>query len=282
MDEKIHSSLQVIQRAAALLCARESEGGYARFEGMQERAETLLLCLRNAMFPGVFGEGGWHGRRMADSCARDLADAMVLLRRLLSQTLPGQEERQEEIALSLIGRLPEIRETLETDIRAGYEGDPAAMSREEVMLTYPSFTAIYVYRLAHELYLQQVPILPRMMTEYAHRMTGIDIHPGASIGRDFFIDHGTGVVIGETTTIGDHVKLYQGVTLGAKSFEVNPDGSLVKGIKRHPDIGSHVVIYAGATILGGSTRIGDHCVIGGNVWLTHSVEPGQTVLAKPE
>ena len=150
------------------------------------------------------------------------------------------------------------------------------------MLAYPAFEAISIFRIAHELYEQNIPILPRMMTEYAHRTTGIDIHPGATVGPYFFIDHGTGVVIGETTTIGERVKLYQGVTLGAKSFAVNPDGTLVKGIKRHPDIGNNVVIYAGATILGGNTQIGDNCVIGGNVWLTHSVDAGSTVLAAHE
>ena len=156
------------------------------------------------------------------------------------------------------------------------------MSTEEIMLAYPAFEAISIYRMAHILYGMKIPMLPRMMTEYAHQITGIDIHPGATIGRYFFIDHGTGVVIGETCTIGDHVKLYQGVTLGAKSFELDENGNPVKGIKRHPDIGSHVVIYAGATILGGNTRIGDHCTIGGNVWLTHSVEAGRTVLPAEE
>ena len=150
------------------------------------------------------------------------------------------------------------------------------------MLAYPAFEAISVFRIAHELYRLYIPMLPRMMTEYAHSVTGIDIHPGAEIGPSFFIDHGTGVVIGETTVIGAHVKLYQGVTLGAKSFAVQPGGTLVKGRKRHPDIGSNVVIYAGATILGGDTKIGDGCVIGGNVWLTHSVDPGKRVLTARE
>lgn len=281
MEEKYTISLQVIQEAANDLCRMEPEGEAAHFEGMQENTVELLESLRNAMFPKVFGEGSRDERHMAASCARNLSNALVLLQQLLSQVLPPEAD-QEGIALSLIGELPRIKGVLQTDIQAGYEGDPAATSCEEVMLTYPAFTAIYVYRLAHELYLRKVPILPRMMTEYAHRVTGIDIHPGATIGHHFFIDHGTGVVIGETTTIGDYVKLYQGVTLGAKSFEVNPDGTLVKGIKRHPDIGSHVVIYAGATILGGSTVIGDNCVIGGNVWLTHSVAAGQTAIAKPE
>ena len=173
--------------------------------------------------------------------------------------------------------LPGIAETLETDVQAAYDGDPAARSSEEIMLAYPAFEAISIYRLAHCLYALKVPLLPRMMTEYAHRNTGIDIHPGATIGRYFFIDHGTGVVIGETCVIGEHVKLYQGVTLGAKSFEVDENGNPIKGIKRHPNIGDHVVIYAGATILGGQTHIGEHTVIGGNVWLTGSVPAGQTV-----
>ena len=167
-------------------------------------------------------------------------------------------------------------------MQAAYEGDPAATCREEVMLAYPACEAISIFRIAHELYLMKVPMLPRMMTEYAHSLTGIDIHPGATIGPYFFIDHGTGVVIGETTVIGERVKLYQGVTLGAKSFAVQSDGTLVKGNKRHPNIGSNVVIYAGATILGGDTYIGDNCVIGGNVWLTHSVEPGKRVLTARE
>ena len=186
----------------------------------------------------------------------------------------------ETVYTTLLENLPEVRRQLQTDLVAAYQGDPAAKSIDEVVLCYPAFTAISTYRLAHILYLEKVPLLPRMMTEYAHRLTGIDIHPGATIGDSFFIDHGTGVVIGETTTIGTHVKLYQHVTLGAKSFEVGEDGTLVKGIKRHPDIGDRVVIYAGATILGGDTQIGNDCVIGGSVWLTHSVPAGKMVLAK--
>ena len=145
------------------------------------------------------------------------------------------------------------------------------------MLSYPAFDAISIYRIAHKLYELKVPVIPRIMTEYAHQLTGIDIHPGATIGRSFFIDHGTGVVIGETCTIGEGVKLYQGVTLGAKSFQTDEAGNPVKGIKRHPDIGDRVVIYAGATILGGDTFVGNDSVIGGNVWLTHSVPPGTKV-----
>ena len=160
-----------------------------------------------------------------------------------------------------------------TDIEAIYNGDPAASSFEEIILCYPGFYAAMIYRLAHELYLLKLPLLPRIMTEYAHQKTGIDIHAGASIGEYFCVDHGTGVVIGETCRIGARVKLYQGVTLGALSFAKDEHGNLVKGVKRHPDVEDNVIVYAGATILGGDTVIGHDSVIGGNVWLIHSVPP---------
>ena len=204
---------------------------------------------------------------------------MELLESCLAAVLPSQRQPEQVIA-ALLDQLPEVQKLLWTDLDAAYAGDPAATSPDEILLCYPGFTAIGIYRLAHVLYREGVALLPRIMTEYAHRRTGIDIHPGAQIGDHFFIDHGTGVVIGETTTIGNHVKIYQHVTLGARSFGVGKDGSLVKGGKRHPDIGNRVVIYAGATILGGNTRIGNDCVIGGGVWLTHSVPAGKMVLAR--
>ena len=182
-----------------------------------------------------------------------------------------------DLAYDILATLPTVKELLIKDAEAIYEGDPAASGTEEVILSYPGFTAISVYRLAHEFYKRKIPYIPRIMTEYAHEITGIDIHAGATVGEYFFIDHGTGIVIGETTTIGDHVKIYQGVTLGAKSFELDDSGNPVKGIKRHPDIGNNVIIYANATILGGNTKIGDGCIIGANVWLTSSVESGKTV-----
>ena len=192
------------------------------------------------------------------------------------------ETAADEICAGFMKRLPEIKRLLLLDVEALYEGDPAAQCREEVMITYPGFRAISIFRIAHELYVLKAPLIPRIMTEYAHERTGIDIHPGATVGEYFFIDHGTGIVIGETTTIGNHVKLYQGVTLGAKSFELDENGNPVKNIKRHPDIGNHVVIYANATILGGDTVIGDHCVIGGNTWLTRSVAAGSVVTYREE
>lgn len=188
-----------------------------------------------------------------------------------------------------ISTLPRVKQLLLKDVEAIYQGDPAAPDREVILLSYPGFYATMVQRLAHELYRLHVPLLPRIMTEHAHEKTGIDIHAGAEIGEYFCIDHGTGVVIGETATIGDHVKLYQGVTLGARSFELDGQGNPVKGIKRHPDIGDHVVIYAGATILGGDTVIGSRSIIGGNVWITSSVPPdttvyydGQSTLSRPK
>ena len=185
--------------------------------------------------------------------------------------------KSEEVAYEIISLIPKIKEALIKDVQAIYEGDPAARAPEEVILSYPGFYAISIYRIAHEFYLRKIPYIARLMTEFAHEKTGIDIHAGATIGEYFFIDHGTGIVIGETTTIGDRVRIYQGVTLGAKSFELDGDGNPVKGTKRHPDIGNGCIIYANATILGGDTKIGDGAIIGANVWLTKSVEAGKTV-----
>jgi len=187
-----------------------------------------------------------------------------------------QAHRAFEITREFASRLPRIRAILEKDIQAAYEGDPAATSIEEVRFCYPGVTAITYHRLAHELYLLAVPLLARIIAEIAHSATGIDIHPGAEIGESFFIDHGTGVVIGETTIIGQRVRLYQAVTLGAKSFPVGENGSLVKGIPRHPIVEDDVVIYAGATVLGRVT-IGRGSIIGGNVWITRDVPPGSTI-----
>jgi serine O-acetyltransferase len=182
----------------------------------------------------------------------------------------------------LLGELPNIRRMLQADVQAAYDGDPAAASLEEIVLSYPCMTAIAVHRIAHELYLKEVPLIPRIMSECAHRLTGIDIHPGARIGRNFFIDHGTGVVIGETAIIGDNVRIYQGVTLGALSFRKDEQGRIIKGGKRHPTIEDDVIIYAEATILG-DIVIGKGSVVGGNAWIKESVPPGTTVMmANPE
>ena len=190
--------------------------------------------------------------------------------------------RAEKVTEELLAELPQIRERLKGDVRAAYEGDPAAKSYEEIVMSYPCITAIATYRIAHELSVRQVPLIPRIMSECAHARTGIDIHPGAEIGEGFFIDHGTGVVIGETTVIGNHVKIYQGTTLGALSFRRDDRGRILKDGKRHPTIEDDVTIYAEATILGDVT-IGRGAVIGGNTWIKESVPPGVTVSsANPE
>jgi len=254
---------------AAQLAKTQTESAIRH--GFRERILCFLNGVRAAMYPKVFG----------DSCT-DPADCLTraagCLTELLGEVMPARKESErEEIVLRFFSALPRVAEVLATDVRAAYEGDPAAKSEEEIMLAYPAFEAISIYRLAHELFTLGVPLIPRMMTEVAHKSTGVDIHPGATIGRYFFIDHATGVVVGETCTIGDHVKLYQGVTLGAKSFETDENGNPVKGIKRHPDIGNHVVIYANATVLGGNTKVGEGAVIGASVWITRSVAPGEKV-----
>ena len=192
------------------------------------------------------------------------------------------ESLAQQKAVDMLRRLPELRLVLEQDVEAAYVGDPAAKSAHEIIFCYPGLEAVTIYRLAHELLLLGVPLIPRMMTEFAHFRTGIDIHPGARIGTSFFIDHGTGVVIGETCDIGTRVKLYQGVTLGALSFPRDAAGNIIRGMKRHPTLEDDVVVYANATILGGDTVIGHHAVMGASVMLTHSVEPYTVVtLEKP-
>ena len=192
------------------------------------------------------------------------------------------EALAQQKAIEFLRRLPDLRMVLEQDVQAAFEGDPAAKNCYEIVFCYPGLEAVTIYRIAHELVLLSVPLIPRMMTEYAHSKTGIDIHPGARIGPSFFIDHGTGVVIGETCDIGARVKLYQGVTLGALSFPRDASGNIIRGMKRHPTLENDVVVYANATILGGDTVIGHHGVIGSSVWLTHGVDPYTVVsMEKP-
>ena len=261
----LHDTVQALEQGDASADQRQD------FCGLRDQVERLTDLLLVSLFPRH------AARRM--SRAESLVQAVEVLRASLATVLPP-ERSGEAVVRTLLEALPEVQRQLKTDLEAAFLGDPAARSTDEIQICYPAFTAIGTYRLAHVLYAAGVPLLPRIMTEYAHRLTGIDIHPGASIGDYFFIDHGTGVVIGETTVIGAHVKLYQHVTLGAKSIAVGSDGDLVRDLKRHPHIGDRVVIYAGATILGGDTFIGDDCVIGGSVWLTHSVPSGKMVLAK--
>jgi serine O-acetyltransferase len=260
----------------------------------RHRVKQLLDDLMDLVFPGYFGEEKLDeltstyvvGERCAHAF-RDLSDACARAFRAECCNAPVSPGRMQEIeahaqqvAMQLLELLPRVRDVLSTDVQAALSGDPAACNTEEVILSYPGIQAITSHRLAHELYRMGVPMLPRMMSEVTHSRTGIDIHPGASIGASFFIDHGTGLVMGETTSIGSRVKLYQGVTLGALSVRGGRDE--VGDKKRHPTLEDEVTIYAGATILGGDTVIGRGSTIGGNVWLTHSVAPYTTVvLDKP-
>ena len=223
-----------------------------------------------ALHPCVYGD--LTARGAVGEIAADLQKEIVLL-------CPGRDAKA--IVDDFVAALPEVRRLVDTDVQAAYDGDPAATSRMEVVMAYPGLYAVTIHRLAHVLYKLKVPIIPRVMSELAHSKTGIDIHPGATIGERFFIDHGTGVVIGETTIIGRNVRLYQGVTLGGLSFDKDANGALVKGLKRHPNIEDNVVIYANATILGGDTTIGHDSEIGGNVWIKESVPPYSRVYNKP-
>lgn len=257
------------------------------FKG-RDRIYRVLESFRTALFPGIYDQKPIDEVRLNMAVSNNLRKAALDLRDILQKALfysDGQSEGCEktsqnaadQIVMDLMNQFPEIRKTLQLDIQAAYDGDPAATSTEEILLSYPSIQAVCIHRIAHELYKMNVKIIPRIMSEYAHELTGIDIHPGASIGHSFFIDHGTGVVIGETCTIGNDVKIYQGVTLGALSFPSDENGNPIKGIKRHPDIEDNVIIYAGATILGGKTKIGHDTVLGSNIWLTHSVVPHSRV-----
>ena len=248
---------------------------------------SIIKDLRRIVFPGYFEDFNLSYSFADYFVGEELVNIKERLNRqvVLAMCYKYEEElnrseiilRSEEISINFIKKIPHIQEMLLMDIQAGFDGDPAAKSREEIIFSYPGLFAIYVYRLAHELYVQNVPFIPRIMTEYAHGKTGIDINSGASIGKYFFIDHGTGVVIGETTTIGDNVKLYQGVTLGALSTR---SGQMLKDVKRHPTIEDNVTIYSGATVLGGETVIGKGTVIGGNAFITKSIPANTKVSVK--
>jgi serine O-acetyltransferase len=264
----------------ALLESYAQGGGINHLDGAnlpsQDRVNELARDLMHLLFPGFFSESSltqadapaWLDKLLAKIESRLTTEVEKCLR---FGKVPAAVATAAGLSAQFLSTLPEVRRLVQTDVAAAYEGDPAARSMDEIILAYPCVLAISLQRLAHVLYALQVPLLPRMLTEYAHERTGIDIHPGAHIGSHFFIDHGTGVVIGETATIGTHVKIYQGVTLGAKSFETDGRLAPVKGVKRHPDIEDRVTIYAHATILGGDTRIGAHSVIGANVWVRESV-----------
>lgn len=250
----------------------------------------VLKKLIMIIYPGFYRDEIYRTHTAKNRVAVLIEDVMYNLRKQLEIVLVNDErfrdvdraERKEvaqDICLDFFSKIPKIREYLDTDIDAAFDGDPAARDRTEIILAYPGLYAITVHRIAHELSLMNIPYIPRIMSEHAHSKTGVDIHPGASIGKHFFIDHATGIVIGETSIIGEHVKVYQGVTIGALSTK---DGQLLHGVKRHPTIEDNVTLYAGATVLGGNTVIGHDSIIGGSAFVTRSIEPNTSVIIKTE
>ena len=248
----------------------------------------IIQKLLKIIYPGYYRDKTYKIYDVNNYLSLLIEDAMYNLNKQIAFVLKyenhregkkeeGTESRAREKTVAFFQKIPQIRAFLETGLQAAFDGDPAAYSKDEVIFAYPGMLAITVYRLAHELYLMNVPLIPRIMTEYAHDRTGIDIHPGASIGKYFFIDHGTGIVIGETTVIGDNVKIYQGVTLGALSTR---GGQKLRNVRRHPTIGDNVTIYSGTSILGGETKIGKDVVIGSNAFITKSIPEGTKVTIK--
>lgn len=255
----------------------------------KESLIEIIDLIKDILFPGYFGDQTVDRNTLSYHVGNEITELFAKLSEQITNSIIHECNRYEaectecidrghEETLKFLRKIPEIRSMLASDIVATYEGDPAAKSYDEIIFSYPGIFAMTVYRSAHELHKQGISIIPRIMTEYAHSIVGIDIHPGAKIGRGFFIDHGTGVVIGETCEIGDNVRIYQGVTLGSLSFPKDESGKLIRNKKRHPTIENDVIIYSNATILGGNTVIGARSVIGGNVWLTKSVPPDTKVI----
>ncbi|MDQ7781961.1 MAG: serine O-acetyltransferase EpsC [Desulfomonilaceae bacterium] len=284
--------LKAAVEAMARSCEHEENVNHVGAALIPSKDEIIRILgiLQDILFPGYFGRQELTHSTLSYHLGHEMTIAFELLAAQISKSIRHECRRMDSLcvkclqkgreeAIVFLEKLPAIREKLARDVRAHYDGDPASKSLDEIVFSYPGLYAILVYRVAHELYIRNIPLMPRIMTEHAHSLTGIDINPGATIGSDFFIDHGTGVVIGETTDIGDRVRIYQGVTLGALSVPRESEGgNYLRGRKRHPTIEDDVTIYAQATILGGETVIGARCVIGGNVWLTSSVPPDTTVL----
>jgi serine O-acetyltransferase len=298
-SNKDWSSQGLPQLVDTLMENYERFGGMDHLEGRDLPSKKVVIDILEDLlavfFPGYLGNKEVTKTNIKYSLGNMLASVQVRLMEEVEKSLkhicvkikecPHDvcHSRAEVVVRELLEKLPELRSIVNGDVVAAYDGDPAAVSAEEIILSYPCVSAITTYRIAHELYMRGVPLIPRIMSEHLHSLTGIDIHPGAKIGKNFFIDHGTGVVIGETAEIGDNVKLYQGVTLGALSFPKDEKGVLIRGTKRHPTVGNNVIIYSGATLLGPDAIIGDNVVIGGNVWITSRVASDTKItIAPPE
>jgi serine O-acetyltransferase len=281
--------LTISKLTERLMASYAQDGGINHLDGKNlpsKRTISLItIDLLRLLFPGFFDEKLIHSSELKQEITGLLSTVAASLEREIRKSLeynpppevPTKDARTfaRSLTIEFLGSLPRVRDMLQTDIEAAYNGDPAALSKEEVIVAYPFVEAIAVQRLAHELYLKNVALIPRIMTEWAHSRTGMDLHPGAQIGTHFFVDHGTGTVIGETSILGDHVKMYQGVGLVARSLAA---GQLLRGQKRHPTLGDHVTVYAGATIMGGDTVVGEGSTIGANVFLTTSVAPHSLVV----
>ena len=281
--------MEIVERKIVddLLLSYQEVGGINRIDSanLPSRPGIASICedLLQILFPGFLETEAIESENLDKDTSELVETIFFSLNKEINRSLrllgdgESQSKDSSELASNFLSGLPNIRSLLRTDVEAAYEGDPAAQSFEEIILAYPSLEAIAVQRMAHVLYNFGIPLIPRMMTEWVHSKTGIDIHPGATIGSHFFIDHGTGVVIGETCEIGSHVKLYHGVTLGARSFQKDNEGNPIKGIKRHPNVEDYVVIYPGATILGGETVIGARSTIGANAFIMNSIDEDSLV-----
>lgn len=284
-------SVPVTKLTDALLASYAQVGGINHLDGKnlpsKSRIGAITVDLLRLLFPGFFDDRQLHSSELKIETATLVASVLERLQDEVAKSLeyappdgvlmPDVDALAEAETHRLVAALPCVRELLATDVEAAYNGDPAALSKEEVIVAYPFIETIAVQRLAHQLYRKGIPLIPRIMTEWAHSRTGMDLHPGAEIGTHFFIDHGTGTVIGETSVIGDHVKMYQGVSLIGRSLA---GGQTLKGTRRHPTIEDRVTLYAGATIMGGDTVVGAHSTIGANVFLTHSVPPHSLVVSE--
>ena len=282
----------ILQRlTSSLMHSYDAHGGINHLDGVNLPSKSIIADitkdLLTLLFPGFFQEKLIHSQQLKTETHQLVEKVFVCLQNEIEKSLryhppEGSLEANvtslaKELTMTLLSKIPDLKDILRTDIDAAFNGDPAALSRNEIIVAYPFVEAIAVQRMAHELYRNQVALIPRIMTEWAHSRTGMDLHPGASIGSHFFIDHGTGVVIGETSHIGNYVKLYQGVTLGAKSFPLDEHGRPIKHIQRHPTVEDHVIIYANSTILGGDTTLGERTVVAGNVFLMESTPPDSFV-----
>lgn len=288
------SETKLPQIIESIVGTYDAQDGINHIEGAnlpsRDRVVEITTNFLSVLFPGYYEKQELSKANVTYYIWEKIAFIYHHLSREILKSLksvcgsPGDEEKLTaesiEITFAILRKIPHIRQQLRGDVQAAYDGDPAAKCLDEIILSYPGVEAIAVHRVAHELHLLAVPLIPRIMSEYAHNKTGIDIHPGASIGNNFFIDHGTGVVIGETSEIGDNVRMYQGVTLGALSIQKDAAGNIGRGTKRHPTLKNNVIIYSGATILGGKTVVGEYSIIGGSVWLTESVPPYTILINK--